>query len=155
MARIVNGSIRLAFVEAAGVAHRADDIEEALDGLTAVESLKTERGPRTIALDPNTHRIYLLTAQLRPPPSPAQAASPGRPMAVPKTPKLLVYGHENESARIQNHKKVSEGVRLSRNQLFRSAFLRHLRRISQNGNGAPGLHLSSDSIEDLFAGGDA
>src|SRR5436190_13848025 len=29
-----------------------------------VENLKTERGARTIALDPKTHRIFLPTAQL-------------------------------------------------------------------------------------------
>jgi YVTN family beta-propeller protein len=66
--------------------------EEAPDKLTVVETLKTERGARTIALDPKTHRIFLPTAQFQPAPSPSPGASPGRPTIVPNTQKLLVYG---------------------------------------------------------------
>jgi len=66
--------------------------EEGPDKLTAVQTLKTERGARTIALDPTTHRIYLPTAQFEPPISPAPGASPTRPKIVPNTFKLLVYG---------------------------------------------------------------
>ena len=66
--------------------------EEAPDKLTVVQILKTERGARTMALDPETHRIYLPTAQFQPPPSPSPGASPGRPSVVPNTLKLLVYG---------------------------------------------------------------
>src|SRR5437588_940352 len=72
--------------------------EEAPDRLTVVDNLKTERGARTIALDPQTHRIYLPTAPFHPPPSPAPSVSPGRPMIVPNTLKLLVYG-QAESAK--------------------------------------------------------
>jgi len=66
--------------------------EEAPDKLAVVQSLKTERGARTMALDPKTHRIYLPSAQFQPPPSPSPGASPGRPTVVPDTLKLLVYG---------------------------------------------------------------
>jgi YVTN family beta-propeller protein len=66
--------------------------EEAPDKLTVLQTLKTERGARTMALDPQTHRIYLPTAQFQPPPSPSPGASPGRPTVVPNTLKLLVYG---------------------------------------------------------------
>jgi YVTN family beta-propeller protein len=66
--------------------------EEAPDKLTVLQTLKTERGARTMALDPETHRIYLPTAQFQPPPSPSPGASPGRPSVVPNTLKLLVYG---------------------------------------------------------------
>ena len=66
--------------------------EEGPDRLSLVQTLKTERGARTIALDPKTHRIYLPTAQFGPPPSPSPGASPGRPSIVPNTLKLLVYG---------------------------------------------------------------
>ena len=66
--------------------------EESPDKLTVVQTLKTERGARTMALDPKTHRIYLPTAQFQPPPSPAPGASPARPTIVPNTLKLLVYG---------------------------------------------------------------
>ena len=64
--------------------------EEAPDKLTVLQTLKTERGARTMALDPKTHRIYLPTAQLAPAPSPG--ASPARASVVPNTLKLLVYG---------------------------------------------------------------
>jgi len=53
--------------------------------------LKTERGARTMALDPTTHRIYLPSAQFAPAPSPSPGASPARPSIVPNTLKLLVY----------------------------------------------------------------
>ena len=66
--------------------------EEAPNKLTIVQNLKTERGARTMALDPQTHRIYLPTAQFQPPPSPSPGTSPGRPSVVPNTLKLLVYG---------------------------------------------------------------
>jgi YVTN family beta-propeller protein len=66
--------------------------EGAPDKLTVLQTLKTERGARTMALDPQTHRIYLPTAQFQPPPSPSPGASPGRPSVVPDTLKLLVYG---------------------------------------------------------------
>src|SRR6266700_3258241 len=66
--------------------------EETPQRLTTIQTLKTERGARTIALDPQTHRIYLPTAQFHPPPSPAPGASPNRPMIVPNTLKLLIYG---------------------------------------------------------------
>ncbi len=68
--------------------------EEGPDKLTVAQTLKTERGARTIAIDPATHRIYLPTAQFQPAPSPSPGASPGRPTIVPNTQKLLVYGPE-------------------------------------------------------------
>ena len=66
--------------------------EQAPNRLAVVQILKTQRGARTMALDPETHRIYLPTAQFQPPPSPSPGASPGRPSVVPNTLKLLVYG---------------------------------------------------------------
>lgn len=66
--------------------------EETPEKLEVLQTLKTERGARTMALDPKTHRIYLPTAQFQPPPSPSPGASPGRPTIVPNTQKLLVYG---------------------------------------------------------------
>jgi YVTN family beta-propeller protein len=66
--------------------------EEAPDKLTVLQTLKTERGARTMALDPKTHRIYLASAQFEPAPSPSSGASPTRPSIVPNTLKLLVYG---------------------------------------------------------------
>ena len=66
--------------------------EETPEKLSVVQTLKTERGARTIALDPKTHRIYLPTAQFEPTPSPSPGALPTRPKIVPNTLKLLVYG---------------------------------------------------------------
>jgi YVTN family beta-propeller protein len=65
--------------------------EETPDKLTVVQTLKTERGARTMALDPKTHRIYLPSAKFEPAPSPSPGASPARPRIVPNTLKLLVY----------------------------------------------------------------
>ncbi|PYJ53747.1 MAG: YVTN family beta-propeller domain-containing protein [Verrucomicrobia bacterium] len=72
--------------------------EEAPEKLSVVQTLKTERGARTMALDPKTHRIYLPSAQFQPPPSPSPGVSPARPTIVPNTLKLLVYG-PTESAK--------------------------------------------------------
>jgi YVTN family beta-propeller protein len=66
--------------------------EETPQKLTVVQTLKTERSARTMALDPQTHRVYLPSAQFQPAPSPSPGASPGRPIIVPNTLKLLVYG---------------------------------------------------------------
>jgi YVTN family beta-propeller protein len=66
--------------------------EETPEKLTVVQTLKTERGARTMALDSTTHRIYLPSAQFQPPPTPSPGTSPARPTIVPNTLKLLVYG---------------------------------------------------------------
>lgn len=66
--------------------------EETPQKLAVVQTLRTERSARTMALDPKTHRIYLPSAQFQPPPNPAPGASPARPMIVPNTLRLLVYG---------------------------------------------------------------
>jgi len=62
------------------------------DKLTLVQTLKTERSARTMAIDPRTHRIYLPSAQFEAPATPSPGASPTRPKMVPNTMKLLVYG---------------------------------------------------------------
>jgi YVTN family beta-propeller protein len=59
--------------------------------LTVIQTLKTESGARTMALDPKTHRIYLPSAKFEPAPVPSPGASPTRPRIVPNTLKLLVY----------------------------------------------------------------
>ena len=66
--------------------------EETPDKLAVVQTLKTAPRARTMALDPQTHRIYLPTAEFQPAPSPAPGASPTRPIIVPNTMKLLIYG---------------------------------------------------------------
>ena len=66
--------------------------EELPQKLAVVQTLKTEPRARTIALDPATHRIYLPSARFKPPPPAAPGATPARPIVIPGTFKLLVYG---------------------------------------------------------------
>jgi hypothetical protein len=63
--------------------------EESPDKLTVIQTLKTERGARTMALDPTTHKIYLPTAKFEPP-----VEGERRPRIIPGTFKILVYGME-------------------------------------------------------------
>lgn len=72
--------------------------EESPDKLTVVQTLTTERGARTMALDPATHRIYLATAKFE---APAQGEDGGgrrrwRGRMVPGSFKVLVFGMEKE-----------------------------------------------------------
>ena len=61
--------------------------ENSPNELSVAQTLPTQRGARTIALDPKTHRIYLPTADFQPPATPNV-----RPAIVPNTMRLLVYG---------------------------------------------------------------
>ena len=55
--------------------------------------LKTERGARTMALDPTTHKIYLATAEFETPANPETPLRPAHdPKVIPGTFKILVYG---------------------------------------------------------------
>jgi hypothetical protein len=65
---------------------------EAGDKLTVEQTLKTERGARTMALDPTTHKIYLATAQFGPEPAAANGERRRRPPMIPGSFKILVYG---------------------------------------------------------------
>lgn len=66
--------------------------EETPDKLTVVQTLATERGARTMALDPVTHRIYTCTAQIAPEQTSPSPGQPRRPNYEPGTFHLLVYG---------------------------------------------------------------
>ncbi len=66
--------------------------EEAPDRLTVVQTLATEPGARTMALDPKTHRIYLATAKFGPAPEVAPGERRRRPPVIPGSFKVLVYG---------------------------------------------------------------
>jgi len=61
--------------------------EETPDKLTVVQTLETQRGSRTMALDPKTHKIYLAAAKFE---APAEGQRRGR--MVPDSFKILVYG---------------------------------------------------------------
>ena len=63
--------------------------QEATPGkLTVSQTLKTQKGARTLALDPQTHRIYLPAADFELPTS----GEGKRPGIIPGTLKILVYG---------------------------------------------------------------
>ncbi len=69
--------------------------EESPDTLTVVQTLQTERGARTMALDPSTHKIYLATAKFEAAPQREQGRrGRRRPRIVPRSFKVLVYGME-------------------------------------------------------------
>ena len=67
--------------------------EDSPDHYTVVGSLATERGARTMALDEQSHRIYLPTADFQPAPAPAPGQRPQRPQMVPGTFRLVVVEH--------------------------------------------------------------
>jgi DNA-binding beta-propeller fold protein YncE len=62
--------------------------EDSPNRYTLVDKVKTERGARTMELDPKTHRVYTVTADLGPQPS----APHEPPTMVPGSFRLLVYG---------------------------------------------------------------
>jgi hypothetical protein len=66
--------------------------EDSPDKFSAVETVKTEYGAKTMGLDPKTHRLFVDTSDFDPPP-PATAKQPHpRPTAKSGTFHLLVYG---------------------------------------------------------------
>ena len=64
--------------------------ESSPDRYIVVQTLSTQRGARTIALDPKMHRLYLPTAELSPPPAATVARPHPRPSPVPGTFVVLV-----------------------------------------------------------------
>jgi len=66
--------------------------EDSPGKFTPVASVPTQRGARTMALDLNTHNIFLVTAEFGPPPAPTPDRPHPRPRAVPGTFTLLVLG---------------------------------------------------------------
>jgi DNA-binding beta-propeller fold protein YncE len=64
--------------------------EDTPDTFTVVENVETAKGARTMALDPATHQVFLVTAQFKPPA--AGQTEQRRPEMVPDTFELLVFG---------------------------------------------------------------
>jgi DNA-binding beta-propeller fold protein YncE len=58
----------------------------------AVETLPTQRGARTMAIEEKTHNIYLPAAQFGPAPAAKEGAPQSRPPMIPDTFKLVVVG---------------------------------------------------------------
>src|SRR5580698_6210726 len=67
--------------------------EDSPDKLTVVQTLQTQRGARTMALDPDTHNIYLATADFEASTnSPSGGERRRRPRMIAGTMRILVYG---------------------------------------------------------------
>jgi hypothetical protein len=62
--------------------------ETAPDKLTPFQTLATEKGSKTMILDPQTHKIYLAAVKYE-----AASAAQKRPTAVPGSFRVLVYGN--------------------------------------------------------------
>jgi len=70
--------------------------EDSPDKLTAIQTLVTERGARTMAFDPKTHRIYLASAKFEAPAAGASSGGRERPRMAPDSFKILVYEMGNK-----------------------------------------------------------
>ena len=66
--------------------------EDAPDKFSVIDNVPTQRGARTMALDPQTHKLYLATAQFGPPPAPTPERPRPRPSIVPGSFVILVLG---------------------------------------------------------------
>jgi DNA-binding beta-propeller fold protein YncE len=66
--------------------------EESPTKYTVVEDVTTQRGARTMALDPKTHEVFLVTAEFGPRPEPTKENPRPRPPMLPDTFTVLVFG---------------------------------------------------------------
>jgi DNA-binding beta-propeller fold protein YncE len=66
--------------------------EESPDKFSVAETVKTQRGARTMALDPKTHNAFTVTAQFGPRPEPTAQMPHPRPPVLPDTFVVLVVG---------------------------------------------------------------
>jgi YVTN family beta-propeller protein len=66
--------------------------EDSPDKLSVAQTVKTQSGARTMALDPKTHNVYLVTADRQATPADASSTPQGRPALVPGSFRVLVYG---------------------------------------------------------------
>lgn len=65
--------------------------EDAPDKFSLVETIETQRGARTMALDRSNHNVYLVTAEFGPRPEPTAQNPRPRPTMVPDSFTLLMY----------------------------------------------------------------
>jgi YVTN family beta-propeller protein len=66
--------------------------EDSPDKISVVETVKTEFGAKTMALDAKTHNLYVDTSDFDPAPAPTPQQPNPQPVAKPGTFRLLVYG---------------------------------------------------------------
>ncbi|MGH9692409.1 MAG: YncE family protein [Candidatus Acidiferrales bacterium] len=65
--------------------------EDTPDKYTKVQTIDTERGARTMALDEGNHNIYTVTSDFGPPPAPTKDEPHPRPTVISSTFRLLIY----------------------------------------------------------------
>jgi hypothetical protein len=66
--------------------------EDIPDKFSVIQTVKTELGAKTMALDSKTHNLYLSTAEFQTP-----SSSSERPSPIPGTFHLLIYGPQKAS----------------------------------------------------------
>jgi len=66
--------------------------EDSPHQFSVAQTVTTQRGARTMELDPKTHQIYLVTAKFGPPPAPTADQPHPRPAIVPDSFVVLVVG---------------------------------------------------------------
>jgi len=66
--------------------------EESPNKFSVAQNVTTERGARTMALDPKSHQIFLVTAKFGPPPAATAEQPHPRPAILPDTFEVLVVG---------------------------------------------------------------
>lgn len=66
--------------------------EDSTDKYSVVETVKTELGAKTMALDPKTHNLYVSTSDFKPAAAPTEKQPNPVPTAIPGNFRLLVYG---------------------------------------------------------------
>jgi len=66
--------------------------EDSPDKFSVIETIPTQRGARTMAIDAKTHNVFLATAQFGPAPEPTPERPHPRPNIIPETFVILVFG---------------------------------------------------------------
>jgi hypothetical protein len=66
--------------------------EDSPDKFSIVQNVPTEKGARTMAVDPKTHEVFLVTAKFGQPPAPTNAQPHPRPPVLPDSFVVLVVG---------------------------------------------------------------
>jgi DNA-binding beta-propeller fold protein YncE len=65
--------------------------EDSPDKYTAVQTITTEQGARTMALDYGNHNVYVVTSDFGPPPAATKEEPRPRPTVISSTFRLLIY----------------------------------------------------------------
>jgi DNA-binding beta-propeller fold protein YncE len=65
--------------------------EDTPDKYTTVQTITTEQGARTMALDEGNHNVYTVTSDFGPPPAPTKDEPRPRPTVISSTFRLLIY----------------------------------------------------------------